>query len=205
ACIARLRALPGGEALRTDGEAAAAVDAFLDRGLRHHHRAPDDAAMPALVAEAWTRLTACLREGRLAPGTAAALRAGFAPARELVHAFADEARVGERRLWERVGRAEAVLGDVLAGERTVPADLRALREAVQQQHSALVEAISGELRHMQDVAAAAVRDAQRHLEEAGRQREQARLAHEEARLAREEARVAREETEQARREAAATQ
>lgn len=165
-CISRLRMLPGGERLRTDGESARAVDAFLDRGMRHHGNV-GDRALPELLAVAWSRLSDCLREGRIPQGTATTLHADFARVREILRPVVEEARVGERRLWERVGRAEAVLGATMAAERSVPAELQALRDAVEQQHNALIGAFSGDVARMQGVVAEALQAAAAREGEAG--------------------------------------
>jgi GT2 family glycosyltransferase/glycosyltransferase involved in cell wall biosynthesis len=164
--VDRMRSLPGGERLRSGGEVAAAVDAFLDRGMRHHE-SRDDRPLPDVVAGAWNRLSACLHDGGIPRGTASALQADFAPVRELLRPVIEEARVGERRLWERVGRAEAVLGEAMSAERSVPADLQALRDAVERQHVALIDAFSRDVARMQDVAAQAMQVAASREGEAG--------------------------------------
>ena len=156
--VDRLRSLPGGDRLRAAGEVSTAVDAFLDRGMRHHE-SRDDRPLPDVIAKAWSRLSACLRDGTIPRGTATALQADFAPVREILRPVIEEARVGERRLWERVGRAEAILGDALSTERSVPADLQALRDAVERQHASLVDALSGDVARMQEVAARAMQAA----------------------------------------------
>jgi GT2 family glycosyltransferase/glycosyltransferase involved in cell wall biosynthesis len=158
AAVHRLQALPGGAGLSTDGTRAEEVAAFLDPG-RRHHRAPRDRALPAAVAKAWDLLVACRDAGAVVPGTSAALESSLAPMRELLKPVFEEARVAQRRLWERVGRAESVLGDALAAERSVPADLQALRDAVERQHKALIDAFSGDVARMQAVAAEAMQAA----------------------------------------------
>jgi GT2 family glycosyltransferase/glycosyltransferase involved in cell wall biosynthesis len=158
ATIGKLRSLPGGEHLRVDAASARDVGTFLDRGMRHH-RVTHERRMPRVIEEAWQRVSSCLRTGAIPPGTAAAMEAEFAPARELLRPLAAESRVAERRLWERVGRAEAVLGEVLAGERSVPEDIGALRDAVAKQHQALIDAFSGDVARMQQVAAQAMQAA----------------------------------------------
>ena len=156
--VARLRDLPGADRLVTDGPGAGEVDAFLDRSLRHHRAAPER-ALPGAIASAWALVRAALAAGTAGPEAATGLQALLEPARELLRPVLEEARVGERRLWERVGRAEGVIGEMVAGERSLPLDVQALRDAVERQHKALIDAFSGDVARMQDVTGQALQAA----------------------------------------------
>ncbi|TAK39183.1 MAG: glycosyltransferase [Lysobacteraceae bacterium] len=158
ACVERIRQLPGGAHLRVDDAAARQVEAFLDGKLRHH--AEDDlAGLPQVVREVWTELSGLAAGGGLPPGAVDRLAGRIAPVRELVHPLLGEMRVTQRKLWERVGRAEAPVA-------TIPAELKALAERVELGRSDLVSAISDDLRHMQDVAAQALQAAAAREQEA---------------------------------------
>lgn len=169
AVVARLARLPGCDALAAPGgNAEAGISAFLDPALRHHREA-GDASLPAPVREAWRQLRECAEGTQSITDVLPALRAQLGPVRELLQPVLEEARLERRLLWERVGRAEAPL---VAGALPLPEQLGELRELVQHHHGGVVEAISGELRRMQQAqerSAEALRAREAELGEARRE------------------------------------
>ena len=179
-CIQRLGGLPGGGRLRTGRQVAAEVDAFLDGGLRHHAE-DGDAQLPLVVREVWNELSGVAAEGVLPPGAVKKLLRRIRPVRQLVHPLLGEMRVTQRKLWERIARAEAPLAEAAAStlptlaaikaelaplSTVIPAGLRSVAEQVELNRAALVEAISTDLQRMQDVTTAAVKSASLHEREA---------------------------------------
>ncbi len=126
ACAGRIAKLPGGDLLRFDAKASAAVDRFLSPALRHHD-ARNLADLPSLVASAWNRLDPLADRNFLPAGTASPLLGVIEPLRELIHPLLDETRVGVRQLWARVERAE---GQLSLSTENLPAALRELGERV---------------------------------------------------------------------------
>ena len=107
-CVQRIRRLPGGGHLHVTGKRASAVDAFLDGKLRHH--AEDGSTrLPKVVREVWDELSRFAVEGELPPGAIGRLSRRIGPVRQLVHPLLAEMRVTQRKLWERVARAESPL------------------------------------------------------------------------------------------------
>ncbi|KFL35746.1 glycosyltransferase [Arenimonas donghaensis] len=165
--LATIAKLPGCDSLATPGpEASAEVSAFLDPALRHHREA-DDASLPEPVREVWQQLRACAQGAGSITELLPMLRARLAPVRELLQPVLEESRLERRLLWERIGRAEAPMA---AAALSLPDKVGQLRELVQIQHGGLIEAISGDLRRMQDTCAAA-QDHALQLSEALRARE----------------------------------
>ena len=150
--LARIAGLPGCASLASpDARAASGVSEFLDPALRHHRAAGDD-SLPGPLREAWQSLRQCVDGTHSISEVLPGLRARLAPVRELLQPVLEESRLERRQLWERVGRAEA---PVVAGALPLPAQLEQVRELLQHQRSEMIEAISVELRHMQEVSAAA--------------------------------------------------
>lgn len=150
--LARIAKLPGCDSLaEVDARTVAAVSAFLDPALRHH-RSGDDGSLPEPVRRAWQQLHRCTDGSVPIAEVLPGLRAQLAPVRELLQPVLDESRLERRLLWERVGRAEAqVVNDALS----LPDQFGQLRELVELQRRELISAISGDLRRMQEVSAAA--------------------------------------------------
>lgn len=148
-----------GTGLDWSGPVAGEVDAFLDRGLRHH-RAADAGALPTAVGDVWERLSAATRGG-LPQGTAAWIRERVQPLRELLHPYAEEERASQRVLWERVGRAEARALDASADTTTLTGEIAELRERTDRHRNDLVELLSSDIRRMQEMVAEATREAGR--------------------------------------------
>ena len=150
--LARIAGLPGCATLASpDARASSGVSEFLDPALRHHRAAGDD-SLPGPLREAWQSLRQCVDGTHSISEVLPGLRARLAPVRELLQPVLEESRLERRQLWERVGRAEA---PVVAGALPLPAQLEQVRELLQHQRSEMIEAISVELRHMQEVSAAA--------------------------------------------------
>jgi GT2 family glycosyltransferase/glycosyltransferase involved in cell wall biosynthesis len=147
AVVARVAGLPGFSGLAPDSLAAGEVEAFLDAG-RRHQSAADAAPLPAAVATAWQALQACLASGEVVPGTADILRGQLAPLRELLHPVLDDWRASRRQLWQRVARAEAGLAD---DALRLPPLLQELTRGIESNRIGLVDAVSVELRRMQDM------------------------------------------------------
>ena len=204
AVIARIRTLPGAQAL-DPARAAAAVEAFLEPA-RRHQRASGDQAPAGEVGEAWRRLASALQDGEPPRAVFDALSPEWRRVRSRWHPLAAEWRVERRRLWERVGRAEALL----AGDASLlPPRFAALEAALEQHRTELTAAVSSDLRRMQAEvaeahAAAALLEERRRVAEAGRLAEHARAQelHEATQAAAREAQQLRDAVASAREEAA---
>ena len=150
--LARIAGLPGCASLASpDARATSAVADFLDPALRHHRAAEDD-SLPGPLREAWQSLRQCADGTKSISEVLPGLRDRLAPVRELLQPVLEEARQERRQLWERVGRAEA---PVVTGALSLPAQFGQLRELLQHQRAELIEAISVDLRRMQETSAAA--------------------------------------------------
>ncbi|MEO6102584.1 MAG: glycosyltransferase [Pseudoxanthomonas sp.] len=126
-CAKLLAELPGGNRLRFDAAASAAVDAYLAPSLRHYD-VRSLAEVPHLFAEAWTRLAGIAgREGLLA-GAVGTPPGVIEPIRELLHPLFDEFRVTIRQLWGRVERAE---GQLAIATESLPASLDQLGQRME--------------------------------------------------------------------------
>lgn len=146
--IARVARLPGMAALQPDA-GAAAIDAYLEPGKRHQRSNRDDASLPEAVAQAWGMLRTATSSGRMAQDEIRPLHAGLLALRELARPVLAEGRQQRAAIWLRAGRAEAALAEQALG---MPAELQALREGIDSSQTRIVDAISAELRRMQEVA-----------------------------------------------------
>lgn len=166
ATVARIRVLPGASALSPDH---AAVEAFLQPGRRHQHTGPMQ-SLAGDAGDAWEALV----EGMAADTPPAQLFAALQPQWRAMRArwqpLAEEWRVERRQLWERTGRAEAL---VAVDASSVPAHLEAFARSLNEHQAAMTAALSQDLRRMQDAlaeaqASAALVEGQRRQAEAGR-------------------------------------
>jgi GT2 family glycosyltransferase/glycosyltransferase involved in cell wall biosynthesis len=147
AAMARVAELPGGSRLHWGAQAQASVDGFLDPARRHHRVDADDAALPTLATDLWRELAACARDGRSPAGLASRFSAALARERELIDPLVEDFRALERKLWERVGYAEARLAEASRGD--VSGQVGELRQLVQAHHAQLVDTMSSDVRSMQ--------------------------------------------------------
>ncbi len=153
--VAKVAGLPE-LAGQVPGDAAAAqIDAFLDPG-RHHHANAGSGPMPQAIGRAWEAMQACLATGQVRAAAVEELRAQLAPLRELLHPALDDWRVSSRKLWERVARAEAVVVD---DALTLPLAVQDLARGIEANRAGLIDAVSVELRRMQEEVALARVDA----------------------------------------------
>jgi GT2 family glycosyltransferase/glycosyltransferase involved in cell wall biosynthesis len=156
AVAARIQTLPGGRRLEWGDAAAAELDEYIDAGERHHAQSHEDGSLPTLVADLWGELEALSASGAPPVGLARRAALALAPTRELLTPIVGDFRVVERKLWERVGRAEAALAadaDQASLAGNAPDDLSAL---LREQHRVVMEALSNDIRHMQGTVAAAL-------------------------------------------------
>ena len=148
AAVGRIAALPGLSHLdRRDAAVDAAVSAFLDPTRRHQRRQATE-ALPVLVDRAWRLLRGAAADGRFDPAIGRELRDMFAPLQELLHPMMVEARHEQRQVWLRAARAEAALA---TDAMSIPAALAAMERGVESNRERIVDAISVELRRMQEI------------------------------------------------------
>ncbi|MDG6348853.1 glycosyltransferase, partial [Luteimonas sp. 8-5] len=148
AALGRIAALPGLSHLdRRDAAVDAAVSAFLDPTRRHQRRQATE-ALPVLVDRAWRLLRGAAADGRFDPAIGRELRDMFAPLQELLHPVMVEARHEQRQVWLRAARAEAALA---TDAMSIPAALAAMERGVESNRERIVDAISVELRRMQEI------------------------------------------------------
>jgi GT2 family glycosyltransferase/glycosyltransferase involved in cell wall biosynthesis len=186
----RIRALPGGDALDFAG-ASTRIDDSLKASLRHHAHA-DDSGLPAPIAETWRCLCELAGAPNIPAGTASSLRGPLAGAIDLLGPFADDQRLGRRRLWERVARAEEQLAPSAALLQRVPGELAELRERMDRHQSRIVDSYTSDVRAMQQAHASALQAAARAQGEAQRADQERNSAQEARRRAEEELAAARQ-------------
>src|SRR5690606_1783596 len=213
AAVGRIAAPPGLSHLdRRDAAVDAAVSAFLDPTRRHQRRQATE-ALPVLVDRAWRLLRGAAADGRFDPAIGRELRDMFAPLQELLHPMMVEARHEQRQVWLRAARAEAALA---TDAMSIPAALAAMERGVESNRERIVDAISVELRRMQEIVneanasaivarAAADRIVEDARAETARAQSDAATARAEAAAAQSDAASAQSDAATARAEAAAAQ
>jgi GT2 family glycosyltransferase/glycosyltransferase involved in cell wall biosynthesis len=185
ATLGRIRALPGAEGLAQQ-HAEVEVEAFLQPG-RRHQRAATAQRPEGEIGLAWEVLEQGMYAGTAPAQLFERLQPAWLAMRARWQPLADEWRVERRQLWERTARAEAL---VAADASTLPAHLQAFGQALDHHQAAITEAMTQDLRRMQDAvadaqAAAALVEERRSVAEAGRL-----AAHEGAQRLREELQAA---------------
>ncbi|MEO5962327.1 MAG: glycosyltransferase [Thermomonas sp.] len=148
---------------------------------RHHHatNVHDADLLPSPIRDLWHALQSLANDanGVVPAGFAAMWRERLAPFRDLAQTLTDAWRVTERRLWERVARAESAAGN----QASLESQLLNLEKVQLGNHEELVRVLSGDIRQMQQIAAdsqaeaarisAALVERQRQLDDAFIERE----------------------------------
>jgi GT2 family glycosyltransferase/glycosyltransferase involved in cell wall biosynthesis len=143
-CVLKIQGLPGCGELAYDDVAAAEVDNFLDRNLRHHS-ASEASGLPRVVSEVWTTLSGFAAEGALPGDASATAERSLLDVREFLRPVMGEARTDFRLLWERMTRAEAQVVDLAAAATNVPAGLAELRASMEIHQADLRDIVAGRI------------------------------------------------------------
>lgn len=151
AVLRRIAGLPGAAGLADTARYAGAVAGFLDPA-RRHQRAPAAAELPPGLASAWRAIAQDLASGRVSPSSIDLLRALLGPLRALAAPVLAEARARRLAQHDRAAAAEATLA---AQAPWLALDWGEIRARLDRHHAALVDAISGDLRVMQQAVAEA--------------------------------------------------
>lgn len=150
ASLERLRRLPAGRVLATAEAIADKVAAIVQPARRHHVAGDnDDVLLPMQVASLWALQRDAAADRFDAAGFDTA-RHGLAEAEAVFGPVLDELAREQAELWRRTAHAEAALSVEAMRLVQVPAEIAQLRDLVQIGVERLNEAISQDIRRMQE-------------------------------------------------------
>ena len=162
--VGRIKSLPGGASLSWNNAVSAQLDQFVSAEHRHHREQHEAGSLPKIVSDLWACLVDCADSGLQPDGLPALFAPQLAQVRELLTPLVSDWRVTERKLWERVSRAEDKVGKVPSSSDF---ETSQLPELIAGAHSDLVRIYSEDIRRMQDTVSAALDRAARNEVRAG--------------------------------------